>query len=106
MNIQPIQSNILIEPIVEETAFSTAQAQYEERGRVIALAEDLVKRGALPPEHGGVSYTIQPPLAVNDIIYFDSWQASRFKDGAGKDVWIVHMDAVRAVEKNEPPLSK
>lgn len=80
--IQPINGNILIEPITEQTAFSTAQTQYEERGRVI-------------------SSDIQPGLIleIGTIIYFDSWQAARFKDGEGKEIWLVHIDAVRAVEK-------
>lgn len=80
--IQPIQGNILIEPIVEESAWATSQTQYEERGKVISLGAE-----------------VPMTILVDDIIYFDSWQAARFKDGNGKDVWLVHMDAVRAVEK-------
>lgn len=89
--IQPISGNILIEPIVQETAWSTSQDTYEERGKVISCS--FVKTEIHPIEEG-------------NIVYFDSWQAARFKDGEGKDIWLVHIDAVRAVEKNEPQISE
>lgn len=92
MSIRPINANLLIEPVVEETAFSTAQAQYEERGVVIALPFK-------DPDYA-------QGILVGDTVYFDSWQAARFKNGEGKDIWLVHVDAIRAVEKNESPLSE
>lgn len=96
MKIIPIQNNILIEPIREETAFSTAMTQYEERGKVIAIADSLRKL------FNGFDKAPTPPkVDVGDIIYFDSWQAAKFKNGDGQDIWLVHIDAVRAVEKHE-----
>lgn len=80
--ITPISGNLLIAPIVQETAWSTSQTSYEERGKVIEVADDV-------------------PISTGDIVYFDSWQAACFKDGEGKDIWLVHIDAVRAVEKDE-----
>ena len=84
MKILPIQGNILIEPIAEETAWATSNTQYEERGKVIETSFVETERF---------------PIAIGSIIYFDSWQAASFKDGEGKDIWLVHIDAVRAVEK-------
>lgn len=79
--ITPISGNLLIAPIVQETAWSTSQTSYEERGKVIEVADDV-------------------PISIGDIVYFDSWQAARFKDGEGKDIWLVHFDAVRAYESS------
>ena len=95
--IRPIQGNILIEPIVEQTAFAQQQAQYEERGKIIEISEDLKEVTA----RGNTgTFVVTPAKAqIGDIVYFDSWQAARFKDGEGKDIWLVHIDAVRAVEK-------
>lgn len=97
--IKPIQGNILIEPIKEETAWSTASTQYEERGKVIEIADDLKELTGLT--NSGTIIVKESLVKAGDIIYFDSWQAAKFKDGEGKDIWLVHIDAVRAVEKQD-----
>lgn len=82
MKIIPINNHVLIEPAKEETAFSSSQQTFEERGKVLGIAE-------------GIS-TIQE----GDYVYFDSWVAARYKDAEGNEHWVVPFDHIRAVEKD------
>lgn len=103
--IKPIQGNILIEPIIQETAWSTSQTSYEERGKVLAISDLQTQYASSKDLYEDADKKTK--VQIGDYIYFDSWQAARFKDGEGKEIWLVHIDAVRAVEnQDEPPLSE
>lgn len=86
--IVPINSHILIEPAKEETAFQTSQQTYEERGKVLAIADDLQE------------YPLATPFQVGDFVFFDSWVSARYKDAQGNEHWVVPYQHVRAVEKD------
>lgn len=82
MNVVPINSHVLIEPVKEESAFQSSQQTYEERGKILAIADGLPQ-----------------PFSVGDFVYFDSWVAARYKDAEGNEHWVVPFDHIRAVEK-------
>lgn len=80
MNIIPINSHLLIEPVTEQGAFQSSQQTYEERGKVLAVAVEV------------------PPFFVGVYVYFDSWTAAKYKDGEGNEHWVVPYSHVRAYE--------
>lgn len=90
MKILPINSHVVVEPAHEQTSFQTSQQQYEERGKVIAL----------PKVHGS-DVTMYSSINVGCYVFFDSWCAAKYKDGEGKEFWVVPCDKIRAIEINE-----
>lgn len=88
MRVFPINSHVLIEPAKEETAFSSSQQTYEERGKVLEL----------PLAHGSET-SVYGGIKKGDYVYFDSWVAARYKDAEGNEHWVVPFDHIRAVEK-------
>ena len=87
MKIIPINNHVLVEPAVEQSAFQSSQQQYEERGKVISpgIADDI----------GNVL------VHTGDYVFFDSWRAAKYKDGEGKEFWVVPFESIRAIETNE-----
>ena len=89
MSIKPVNNHILISPLKHDSFLSSEKTTYEELGIVIEVANgiDWVKK--------------------NDKVYFDSWLAAKFPTGKGNEYfWLVRWEDIRAVEKNENPISK
>lgn len=80
MTIKPINSHVLIEPVSEQGAFQSSQTTYEERGKILALAEEV------------------QGLSIGMYVYFDSWTAAKYKDGEGNEHWVVPYSHIRAYE--------
>lgn len=81
--IQPINGHLLIQPIKQESAFSSSQQQFEERGQVLAISP---------------SWKWFRKITVGMFVFFDSWKAAKYMDGEGNEHWVVPQDAIRAVE--------
>lgn len=91
----PINGHIEIEPLTQEGFVVEQNAHYEEKGRIIEVADD--------PK-------IDPKL-VGCIAYFDSWLAKKYATGENdaqgqpKYRWLVKFEDVSAIEY-VTPLSK
>ncbi len=90
MKIIPINKHLVVEPAHEKSSFQSAQQSYEERGKVIAL----------PHVHGS-EVTMLSGITVGCYVFFDSWCTARYKDGEGKEFWVVPLEKIRAIESDE-----
>lgn len=82
--IQPINGYILIEPLEHKTFLQGDKSVYEEVGIVRGIASN--------------PFSIQP----SDKVWFDAWLAAKYPTGKDDEFfWLVRMDDIRAVEKNE-----
>lgn len=76
----PLNKNVLIEPVIEPSPWSTNQVTYAERGIVLEIGADVSKSFA---------------IKVGDTVHFDGHTAS-FRKLDGKDVCLVACDRIRA----------
>jgi hypothetical protein len=93
MKLIPINSHLLIEPLVHKTFLPSERETYEEIGIVIECAPELIlKDSPLWPQKG-------------DRVYFDSWLAAKYpKPNSENDdefYWLVPFKDIRAVEKKD-----
>lgn len=82
MSFTPINKHIEVEPIKQDGLTVSADHVYEEKGKVISIAEDL-------PDI---------PFSEGDVVYFDSWLCAKFPDESGTIHYLVEMSAIRAYE--------
>lgn len=93
--IKPVNSHILIEPVVHEEFIASQTGSYQEIGTVISVDEK-------------VPWIVEFDL-IGKKIYFDSWLAAKYPKPNGKDgdfYWLVKYEDVRAVEHGEPQVSE
>ncbi len=88
----PINKHIQIEPLEEQSYVASSQMTYEEKGTVIAIADDWSR--AIPNKWA--------PFNVGDVVYFDSWVAAKYPDEGGNIRYLVPFDAIRAYERTDP----
>ncbi len=85
MNMKPLNSHLMIQPLETDSFMATQKTTYEEVGVVLEVPNDF------PPEH---------ELKVGSHVYFDSWLAKKFpvKGKTGEFIWFVKYEDVVAYE--------
>lgn len=78
--ITPLNKNVLIEPTVEKSAWSSGEIVYAEQGTILAISAEIENA----------------PFVVGDIVHFDGHTASFRKDENDKDICLVSFDRIRA----------
>ena len=77
--IKPINSNILIDPLVHSTFLPSEKGTFEEIGIVLDGGDSQLEKGTK--------------------VYFDGWTASKFPTGEGDNYfWLVPFKDIRAIE--------
>ncbi len=81
--IKPINSHVLIEPIVNDAFMASQSGTYQEVGVVI-----------------DVDAPLKDHIKTGDKVYFDSWMAAKFpKEGTTDEYyWLVKHEDIRAIE--------
>lgn len=81
MNMKPLNSHLMIQPLETDSFMATQKTTYEEVGVVIDAAES-------------------GKLLIGCHVYFDSWLAKKFpvKGKPGEFVWFVKFEDVVAYE--------
>lgn len=94
MSLKPINSHVLIQPLVHDAFITSQKETYEEVGTVVAMADDV-------PGGSGSSWT--SPMAVGVKVYFDSWTAAKYPrtDGVDGFFFLVKYEDIRAIESDD-----
>lgn len=77
---KPLNKHVEVEPIEQTSIIATQSSTFEEKGRVLSIAE-------------GVTL-----VAVGDVAFFDSWLVAKYSDGNGNKRYLVPEEAIRAKE--------
>jgi hypothetical protein len=79
--MKPLNNYVQIEPQVREDFIATPDSTYNEVGTVISVADGITV------------------LSRGDVVYFDSWLASKYPAGEGKFYWLVPFNEIKAYEQ-------
>lgn len=79
--MRPLNNYVQIEPQKKEEFVSSVEVTYNEVGTVVEVADGV-------------------RLTKGDVVYFDSWLASKYPNGKGGYFWLVQFDNIKA--KDEP----
>jgi len=77
---KPINKHIEVAPMVQESIISTSDHVYEEKGKVISIADDVTR------------------VEVGQTVFFDSYLVAKYPDNNNQIRYLVPEDAIRAIE--------
>ncbi len=80
--ITPINGHVLIEPMEMKGFMASQRGTFEEKGVVV---------------NPGSSESIEK----GNIVYFDSWLASKYPKNEQEFFWLVNIEDIRAIETDE-----
>jgi len=86
--IQPVNKNLLIEPLKSDSFLAKQDEKFEQIGEILSVSKDLKHL------YNKIGYRV----------YFDSWLAGKYINPDGEEgdfYWLVNWEDIKAIEKVE-----